>query len=214
MMNMIKKAAGYVGTVITIIVIIVGLCSITNYIVGMIKGEDNPGYVEPNEEYHDIQLTTYDIKSELSEISELMTYEYTYTGTASITDYRETPLLGWNIPLTGHEIKMTYAGTIKVGYELKDMEIDVDNNRKVITVSLGAQVVDNNLPEESVETIEKNNLANPIRSDEVTNRLAEIKEQEYAEAIEKGIEEKAEENAKAVITEKLSDIEGYEVRFI
>jgi len=213
MMNMIKKAAGYVGTVITIIVIIVGLYSITSYIVGMIKGEDNPGYVEPSEKYHDIQLTTYDIKSELGEISELMTYEYTYTGTASISDYRETPLFGWNIPLTGHDIKMTYAGTIKIGYELKDMGIDVDNNRKVIRISLGQQIVDHNLPEESVETIEKNNLVNPIRSDEVTNRLAEIKDQEYAAAIEKGIVEKAEENVKAVIIEKLSDIEGYEIRF-
>lgn len=213
MRNIINKAITIVGTVVSIIVIVMGLISVGKVAYGMIKGEEEPGYVEPSEKNHEIVVTTYDVKRELHSMAELMTYAYDYSGTAAITDYRETPIFGINIPLTKHQVKMTYAGTIKIGYDLADFDIDVNQESKLIYIKLGEQIVDNNLPEESVETIEKNNVINPIRSDEITNRLVEIKADEYETAIDKGIEKMAEDNAKEVILNALAKFEGYRVQF-
>ena len=210
----ISKITSFVGTVVIIIAAVVGGITIARAIFGKNNGNENEGFVKPSEENHSIYLTINDIETELRDIAELMTYEYYYSGTSSFTDYNEVPFVGWDIPLTDHEIKLTYAGTIKVGYDLSDMEINVDNEKKTITIALGEQIIENNLPEESVETIERNNILNLIRSDEVTNRLVEIKNDEYEDAVDKGIKEKAEDNAKAIIEEKLSGIDGYTIYFI
>lgn len=167
---------------------------------------------ESSERSHNIEVSTYDIRRELSDIAELMTYEYYYSGTSSVTDHRKMPLTGWNVPLTGHEIKMTYAGTIKIGYSLDDMEIDVDHDRKIISIKLGNQIIENNLPEEAVETIEKNNILNMIRADETVNRLSEIKESEYEKAKQAGICKLAQSNVEVIIKNTLSSFEEYRIQ--
>ena len=208
-----EKITSIFGTMIIVILVLIGIVSTIRIVSEKMNGNDNAGFKKPSEDNHTIALTINDVETELQEVAELMTYEYYYAGTASFSDSRQFLITGWDVPFTEHEIKMTYAGTIKVGYDLNQMDIEVDNDKRIITITLGDQIIDNNLPEESVETIEKNNLLNLIRSDEVTNRLVEIKNEEYINAVDLGITELAEENIKKIIEEKLSGIEGYKVYF-
>ena len=210
--KIIRKTFSTICTLVTVAVAVTLAIPAGRYISDKLKGEENPGFVETSEENHQITLTINDVKSELKDIAELMTYSHEYYGTSSITDKRE--ILDVEIPGTEHEIKMTYGGVIKVGYNLDDVKVDVDNNRKLIKIELGEQIIDNNLPEENVETIERNNVFNQIRSDEVTKELVKIKSHEYIEAMRLGVKDKARENAEKIISDKLTDIEGYEVKFI
>ena len=209
-----SKITSGIGTAVIMLLVVAGIIGTAKFIIGRINGGEDDGFRKPSEENHTIVLTINDVETELRDIAELMTYEYYYAGTASITDSKQFLITGWDVPFTEHEIRMTYAGTIKVGYDLNQMSIDVDNDKKIITIALGNQIIENNLPEESVETIEKNNILNLIRSDEVTNRLAEIKTEEYNSAVDQGINDLAEKNVKEIIEEKLADIEGYTVYFM
>jgi len=210
--KIIKKIFSTICTLVTFTVIISLAIPAYRYISDKLKGAENPGFIESSEKDHKIILTITDVKSELNDIAELMTYSHEYYGTASITDKLEK--FDIEIPGTEHVIKMTYGGEINVGYDLNDVTVDVDNNRKLIKIALGEQIINNNLPEENVETIERNNMFNKIRADEVTNKLREIKSQEYIKAMQLGIKDKAKENAEKIITDKLADFEGYEVKFI
>lgn len=198
---------------ISVIIIVAGLSMTILLGLSMAINKISESNDDSWEKHHDIQISVYDVRERLKGISELMTYAYEYSGTAAISDCRKTLIFGWDVPLTKHEINMTYAGLIKVGYNLEDTKVFVDNKKKEIIITLGEQICENNLPEESVNTIEKNNILNLIRADEVTNRLADIKEEEYKKAVEEGILKKAEDRAKAIIEEGLSDIDGYKVRF-
>lgn len=209
----IKEAIVSLITLVVVILIGAGAISIGKTIYGKISGNQDAGLIHKEETYHAVEISLKDIRRELSGIAELLTSSYSYSGTASITDQRETLLFKWNIPFTSHKIKLTYAGTIKVGYILDDMVIDIDDRRERITISLGTQVIENNLPEECVETIEDNNIINPIRSDEVTKRLADIKQKELENAKQDGVMDYARERAEEIIRERLSGITDYKVVF-
>lgn len=166
------------------------------------------------EEHHNITIDRKIVRNSLSECEEMMTYRYDYSGEDFIEDYRTFTSKEIKIPFTKHKIDMTYKGYIKAGYNIDDIEIDVDDFFKKIYITLPLEpIYENNLPEEDVTSIDDNNHLNMIRSDEVTLRLADIKAEELEKAIELGLNDKAEENAKKVITKALAEFDGYEVIF-
>lgn len=120
-----------------------------------------------------------------------------------------TQAFGKNVPLTKHTIDVEYNGVIKVGYEVRDIDISVDSENLIINVVLPkAKVLDNYI--ETYETVDDDNLINSIKSDEVERYLDDVVEpKELEEAIENGIYEDAEENAKKLIMDELSYFEKY-----
>ena len=60
---------------------------------------------------------------------------------------------------------------------------------------------------------EQNNIFNPIRGEEITGELDEIKRAELERAVEAGIYELAAGNAKAPISGLLEAFDGYTVKF-
>lgn len=162
----------------------------------------------------DMDVTVYDVKHQMSPIGEMATYEYTYEGHEKIEDSIAVSD-SWNIPFTEHTIDIEYSGVIKAGYEMDDMDLSVDTERKVINVVLPeVQVLDNYV--DTYSTVDKNNVFNPIESDEAQEYLDGVVEpKELNKAEEEGIYEEAEEHAKELIKDQLSYFEkfGYSVEF-
>ena len=89
---------------------------------------------------------------------------------------------------------------IKTAFDFENLIINV--------VLPKAKVLDNYI--ETYETVDDDNLINSIKSDEVERYLDDVVEpKELEEAIENGIYEDAEENAKKLIMDELSYFEKY-----
>ena len=167
------------------------------------------------EKFHDIILTNTTVKSELNAIAELMTYSETYSGLATVVDSRQIPYTDVNIWGTQHQIQISYVGTIKVGYDLNDLHVMVNDARKEIYITLPkVPIVDNNLPQENVQVLQDNNILNPIRADEVNEHLITVKADQLQNAINNGIYEKAETQFRKIIVDNLAKLHSdYKVVF-
>ena len=91
---------------------------------------------KPAEEETNTQLTAYMLKELIRPCAKLVTAEYQYCDAAGITDYHD--LAGLKIPFTTEEIVFTYTGTIQSGIELKNVSFDVNNDSKIIYITLPA----------------------------------------------------------------------------
>ena len=172
--------------------------------------------IAEEEKFHGIVLTNENVMAQLSEISELMTYSETYAGTANVVDSLQIPYTDVDIWGTQHKIEIVYSGTIKIGYDLNELQTVVNNQTKEIYISIPDEpIIDNNLPQENVTVLQDNNLFNPIRADEVNVRLSEIKAQWLEQSIANGICDKAKTHLKEIITETLTKMHAdYKVIFV
>lgn len=161
---------------------------------------------------HDTGLTDTVVMEKLQEIGQLVTYSYEYSDVREIKDSRQ--IFGWNIPGTTHTIQLKYDGTIKVGYEVADIAVSVDNETKTIYVTLPEpKITDNYINMDTLSYAEQNNIFNPISGDEITGELDSIKSEALEKAENAGIYELAEGNAKAQISGLFEAFDGYTVRF-
>ena len=161
---------------------------------------------------HDTGLTDTMVMEKLQSIGQLVTYSYEYSDVREIKDSRQ--LFGWNIPGTTHTIQLKYNGTIKVGYEVADIQVSVDNDTKTIYVTLpDPKVTDNYIDMDTLSYAEQNNIFNPIKGDEITSGLDTIKAEALEKAEHAGIYELAEGNAKSQISGLFEAFDGYSTRF-
>ncbi len=161
---------------------------------------------------HDTGLTDTMVMEKLQSIGQLVTYSYEYSDVREIKDSRQ--LFGWNIPGTTHTIQLKYNGTIKVGYEVADIQVSVDNDTKTIYVTLpDPKVTDNYIDMDTLSYAEQNNIFNPIKGDEITSGLDTIKAEALEKAEHAGIYELAEGNAKSQISGLFEAFDGYSARF-
>ncbi|MBQ6371912.1 MAG: DUF4230 domain-containing protein [Oscillospiraceae bacterium] len=161
---------------------------------------------------HETGLTDTMVMEKLQSIGQLVTYSYEYSDVREIKDSRQ--LFGWNIPGTTHTIQLKYNGTIKVGYEVADIQVSVDNDTKTIYVTLpDPKVTDNYIDMDSLSYAEQNNIFNPIKGEEITTGLDTIKAEALEKAEHAGIFELAEGNAKSQISVLFEAFNGYSVKF-
>ncbi|MBP5492682.1 MAG: DUF4230 domain-containing protein [Clostridiales bacterium] len=220
--GILKKIAnvftGILATVgvIAIVVTCAGWKIFNNTDTKVKKSGSREAIISEEEKFHGIILTNDTVMTELNAISELMTYSENYAGTATVVDSIQVPYTDMDIWGTQHQIEIMYSGTIKVGYDLEQVKVTVNNQKKEIYVVLPkTPIVDNNLPQEKVTVVQDNNVFNPIRADEVNVRLSEIKEDQMRIAVENGIYEAAETHMKEIIVKTLAQVHSdYTVVFL
>ena len=164
-----------------------------------------------------VNVTSVEIKHELKAIGEIATYKLDYAGTDTIESHKEK--LGHKIPGSTYKIELFYNGTVKAGYNFEDIDVAVDNSAKKINIKLPEEmVINSNVDLQTLKQIEDTSftskILNPVASDTVTTRIAEIEQAELEKAInEDNIYELAFEHAKTLITNSLSSFTelGYEV---
>ena len=161
---------------------------------------------------HDTGLTDSVVMEKLQSIGQLVTYSYEYSNVREIKDSKQ--IFGWNIPGTTHTIQLKYNGIIKVGYEVADIAVSVDNDTKTIFVTLPEpKITDNYIDMDNLSYAEQNNIFNPISGDEITGELDNIKADALERAENAGIYELAEGNAKSQISGLFEAFDGDSVKF-
>lgn len=158
------------------------------------------------------------MQEKLRAIGELATEEYTYTEVASYDRSKSVELFGQNvnIPLTRTSFIYSYDGAIKAGIDFTAVTVEKDDTLKRVTVRLPkAKILSSELFLDSFRLYdEKNNIFNPITVESVTETNHLLQENAEARAVEKGLLERADEHARALIRSVLEsafDVEGYDV---
>lgn len=162
--------------------------------------------------YNQTTITSSVIGSELKEANDLITSNYNYSRFGKYENSLE--LNGWSIPLTNKNFLLQYNGTIQCGLDLDQVKIDITD--QTITVHTGKiKVLSHTIDEDSIQVYdEKNNLFNPIKVSDYKNFAIQEKKTALKEAKEKGLEEKAQKNAKKAIKKiihLIPDTEQYKI---
>lgn len=158
-------------------------------------------------------ITKEEVEIALVETSQFSTYtgEYTTSKSAEYTRYMFEDMA---IPGTTNRIELDCRGIVKVGYQVEDIAIAVDNDRRSITISLPQPtVLDNYIIWDSVRYKEANNILNPIDFEQYQVLIGEIEADGLALVEADGIYEKAEENMKTIIRGFLSAFEEFQIVF-
>lgn len=155
------------------------------------------------------QITKNQLEQQLSSLSELVTAKYFYRN-ATRKEASKTWLWGWTLPFSDTSLLAAYDGTIKAGIDFKAIDVNVNEKQHIITVTLPAsKITDNNIPQETINVLEvKNNLFDEVTFNDYNQFISEEKKVMEEMAIEQGLLQEANEEAKAIITAFLSQIPG------
>lgn len=180
------------------------------FIWGWFKGRssalDNRLVVEPITPVITLEV----IESEIKAIGELATMEYMYTNAAKFSDSHQ--FFRWNIPWTEKAFVMKWDGIIKAGIDIEEIDIDIKERNKLIIIRLPkAEILSHDPDRNSVQVLdEKNGLFNQVKVEDQIKFEAACEEEMNQRAIDNGLLEKAEENAKNIILKILNALPGIE----
>ncbi|MCI8538787.1 MAG: DUF4230 domain-containing protein [Oscillospiraceae bacterium] len=156
-----------------------------------------------------IVITRTQLQEQINSIKELATVKYIYTNSNRKED-EKTWLWGWTMPFSDTSLLVTYDGTIKVGIDLSDVKIDVDETKRTITVTLPkSKILDNYIPQETINVLEvREGLFNKVTFDDYNQFIVEEKQVMEEKAIERGILTDAHNEAKSIVEAFLKSIPG------
>ena len=113
-----------------------------------------------------LDKATYDmdiLKEQITEISEMATLEYRYSGKATY-DGGSLKLLGKNIPFTAKSMVVYYEGIVKLGSDLSGIEIEpgAEKNQIIVTIP-HSKILSHEIDEDTWEVLDvKNGLFNKV----------------------------------------------------
>lgn len=215
-----RKIVREIVSAIIVIVMFVGIFGAGYWYGRLTKGEivnqqesktfdlKLPGEVERR------TITKNEVETKLIAIGELSTYmgEYEVERTEEQTRYMLD-----NIPVPGttNEICIKCVGIVKVGYDMEDIVVKVDNESQKIYVAIPEpDIKDNYIKWDSIEITENNNILNPIEFSQYQNLFSELEEQGLEDAIDKGVYDDANSHLKEVINSFLSCFEDYQIEYM
>ncbi|MBQ9291113.1 MAG: DUF4230 domain-containing protein [Clostridia bacterium] len=147
----------------------------------------------------------------LEDIGELATQAGYYTNVNMITNPNRT-IAGIPVPGTSSKAIMTYKGMIRAGVDFDKIQVSIDEENKIVTLTMPpTRVLSNEIDLNSFEKFdESNSIFNPINVENFNQSLLEMKEKAEAQAIENGILEAAKSNAEVLIRSIFSNTNGTE----
>lgn len=144
------------------------------------------------------KISTDLISEQLKSVADLTTLEYHYTNIGKFENNKD--FNGWNIPLTTKEFILSYDGVIKAGIDLDQLDIQVENQKIIITLP-EAKIMSHTIEEDSIQLFnESKNIFNPISINDYVNFTQALKEEKEADLQTKGFLNEAYERAKATLT--------------
>lgn len=157
-------------------------------------------------------ITSDTVNEQLNSLGELVTVEYLYTNADKYENRNQVSVHKWNInlPFTTKSFLLAYDGRIKAGVNLKDVQIDVDENAHKITVVLPkSEITSHEIFEDNIRVFdEKDSVFNKITIENYNDFVASQKDGMEQRAIDMGLLSSADENAKTVVHSFLSFIPG------
>ena len=148
------------------------------------------------------QITSEFVSNQIREISELATLHHHYRKVANYQDAKKLLVYvpDWRINKSIKEFSLIYEGDVKLGYDLKNVKIDVDPETRTILINLPElKILSHSIDFESIQVLwEKNGWFNNIKFEDFKQFfIAEQKEYEHENYAE--FQRLASERAKKLI---------------
>ena len=157
-------------------------------------------------------ITSSTVSDQLSALQELVTTEYIYTNAGKFENQNQIKIIGQDIgiPFTSKRFIVAYDGRIKVGVDLSQAKIDVDEENRSITVTLpDSQIVSHETFEDTLVVLdETNNVFNPISIENYTEFVAGQKTTMEQKAADRGVLTSAKQEARTVVQSFLALLPG------
>ena len=162
-------------------------------------------------------LTRAYVQEQITAISELAVKKYEYRNAVK-KEGEKVWLWGWTMPFSDTSLLATYDGVIKAGIDVKDIKISVNNNTRVITVTIPpSKILDHNIPQETINVLEvRNNLFNKITFNDYNKFIAAEKMEMEKVAIDHNLLTDADKEARQIIElflKSLPGIDAYTLTF-
>lgn len=162
------------------------------------------------------EITAEMVQESLHDAGVLITEEYYFTEVVSYSSIKKL----WNIDLgiTESSYLASYDGVVTAGVDLTKATVEKDEDEKLVTVTLPASAIQNVDidPESFVLYSEKAGLGNRLSVEDFNNSLVELEQTAREKAVERGVLERADKNARTLvdgIIATLVDTEEYRVAF-
>lgn len=160
---------------------------------------------------------TLDIQGTIQDIGELATAEYSFTIT-NTAKKDNLEVAGIKVPFTQATVLYSYEGIVKAGIQFSRVEITQNETQKKIYVRMpSAEILSTELDNSSLVIYdEKYSALNTFTFEDMNIAIDDAKNAARASAIEKGLLERADENAKSILRSTIGalvDLNEYEIVF-
>ena len=166
-----------------------------------------------------VEISGETIRSGLADIGELATEEYYFTQVETYDSTKSAQLfhITFDIPLTRTKFIYSYDGIIKAGVDFTKIEVEKDELKRLITVTLPkSHILSSEVDFDSFELYdEQQSIFNPISVKDVNDTNQAMLRSVEKDALAKGLLERADKNAETLIKNFLrggSDMWEYAVR--
>ncbi len=161
-----------------------------------------------------VTVNTEIIKDGLKEMGTLITQEYYFT---QVEEYKSTERV-WIFDSKASFI-FSYDGVVTAGIDCNDIEITKDDEAKIIDVKIPkSNIIGVNIDHDSFKIYEeKEGLWNKLDMTKYNNSIIEFENEAKNKAINKGIIDKADENAKTLIESFINSLiedNVYSIEFV
>ena len=136
----------------------------------------------------------------------LISQEYYFTEVVEYSSIKT--LLKINIPFTQSGYLISYDGIVEAGIDMTQAKVKKDDDQRTITITLPQPVIKSvSIDFDSFQVYsEKESIFNPITVEDYNNSLKELEATAREKAIERGVLEQAEKNARVVISGFISGL--------
>lgn len=140
----------------------------------------------------------------LKDIGELATQSGFFTQVDVINDAKK--FFNWNIPFTSSKYIFSYDGVIKAGIDFADIEYTADSDTKTVRIHLPeAKILSKSLDEDSLEIYdERQSVFTPLTLTDIQKSRQEMLANIEQTALDNGLLDAANENAKLLVKSFLS----------
>ena len=148
------------------------------------------------------KITSEFVAQQITEISELATLHHHYRKNANYQDAKKLLdyMPNWRINQSIKEFMLIYQGDVKLGYDLKDIKINVDPITRTILIYLPEpKILSHSIDFESIQVFwEKSGWLNDIKFDDF-KKFFIAEQKKYEEENNAELKRRAREHAKKII---------------
>ena len=163
------------------------------------------------------EITSSVIEDGLRDIGVLVTQEYYFTDVISFSSVKK--LFRVEVPFTETSYLASYDGVVTAGIDFGKVAVVKDDTTWKIYVTLPpAEILNVDVDPETFELYsERTGLGNPLSVEDFNDSIVTLESSVRQKALDKGLLEKADENARAVVRNFIAGLVGtgpYTVEFV
>lgn len=206
--SFVDKLKGNKNIVYLVIIAVAVIISIV-LIAGYMKDRGNHQIVSPaseNAKEKDtkseakvlVSISTETIREGLANMGFLVTQEYYFT---NVETYTKEKKVFFNMIDSSSQMVFKYDGQVFAGVDFEKITITKDDATRTVTIDIpDAEIHSVAIDKDSFESYsEKDSLWNPLKLDDYNAAMAEYEKTAKQKALDSGILERADEQAKAIV---------------